>query len=323
MGQNFNDFEVEWQGNTEDTTKLILKRLLVGRIKGNKPCVVVVTGASGEGKSYSIIAIIKILLELSGLDIKDYLDDIIIFTPLEYVHKTDRLLHDPKLKKVYMLQIDEARNVVGSDKWFSFINKTIGHINAMSRGVKRLMFFIVTQSIKDIDASTRRSVNFHFKCVRNIGHKAKIIPYVFWEDDRDIDNIKLRKRKVWGTIIKGDERYRVWLKINVTKPDDEITDRYELLQKNAKTKIIQQGLQNLVDKIERDVNKTNYSRVDELVDYFTNPKNMVELTNNARVIRGRWRSAKDFGRRYNLSREQVKEFESRIAEFKRSDEDAV
>src|SRR3990172_1749681 len=117
----------------EDVTKRILYSLIVKRIKHKKPCVIFISGDSGEGKSWSGISLQDIILETQGINLAEYFTDVNIFTPLEYPKKLDRLLYNKELKKVNVICLHEAREVIRAKDWRSFLTQSIADVNALSR----------------------------------------------------------------------------------------------------------------------------------------------------------------------------------------------
>lgn len=98
----------------------------------------------------------------------------------------DYVLHDKKAKKLKVLMIDEAREVVPAKLWYHFINQAIADVNALSRTVKPICRIMVVQFIKDVDQATRRTVQYYFKCIRPLSGNVLFYPYRLWKDDRDL-----------------------------------------------------------------------------------------------------------------------------------------
>lgn len=309
------DFAVEWQGDTRTTTDEIFCHLLLNRIKANMPCVILVSGRSGRGKSSAVLNVAETLFAAQNLTFADHVINCVIFNPFEYAEKVKAILTKPELKKVNVIIIDEARAVVGSDQWHSFVNQTIAHINATSRSIKPLIVFIVTQSIRDIDPNTRYTLDFHWECMRYWNSPVFVKPFTFWEDLRDIDRPKLRRRKVQGLINKNGENIKVFFKWQSALPSKEVIEIYEQQMKSAKLDFIEKKIAALIDKLNKERDKFGFDRVAEVVSYFTSPDHSMELRNMAKVVRGKWRVDSEFGRRFNFSDEQVKEFEKRITAF--------
>lgn len=317
------DFSVDWKGSDESTTLEILEHVLLRRVKGNLPCVIAVTGKTGRGKSLGSLVLIQKMLARQGIDLlqalpgsadpRSLLERIVIFNPLEYAEKMKATLHNRELRDVPFIQIDEARFVVGSDQWHSFVNQTIGHVNAISREFKPLVSFIITQSLKDIDKKTRTALDFQFKFERTAGESAYILPYVFWENDNDIEKIKLCRRRLIGFIKKDGEKVKSKLKIRVKLASKELRDIYGPLVRARKIDLVNSKMEALTEKITRDFNKNNFDRINQLIeDCLKSPQ---EFHTYAEYSRKKWRLKEGVEEKLSLSVEQKKEFERRLREL--------
>jgi len=139
------DFAVRYDPESTtgiELTKKVLFSIIVRRMMYKKPSILFFAGKSGEGKSHSAVRIQQLLLELWGLDIREFINDINVFTPLEYPQKLNNILYDKRLKKVKIICIHEAREIIRAKDWHSFLATSIGDVNAMSRAIKRLCIMI-------------------------------------------------------------------------------------------------------------------------------------------------------------------------------------
>ena len=133
------DFATE---TPEALSKKILLSVIIGRLKHKKPAVIFFSGDSGEGKSYSALRFQEVLLELQGLDIMDYFDVCNVMVPLEYPDKLSKILYDKKYKKINVICMHEAREIVRAKNWQSFLTQAIADVNAMSRAMKIAVFIL-------------------------------------------------------------------------------------------------------------------------------------------------------------------------------------
>ena len=293
-----------------DFSKTVLQRIALNRIKNNKPTVILLVADSGEGKSYTALSWIDAILEAQGVDFAKHVNDVIVYTPLEYVKKIDRLLHAKELKKVNVVLLDEARQLVKANTWYSFVNQAIADVNAMSRGVKPMVFFIVTQFIKDVDPATRRTLTFYGKCSRP-RRKVKLWLYKIWKDDRDIERPALKKRRIYGVVRRGRRKRVIKPNFSFSLPRPEIVEIYEKMQKEAKGKLIRRKLEILLKKLEKDFEGL-FDKVDAMVDwYVAKPEMLQTITVRSR---GKIRLNKDVQAMHDLTKEEVKEFEKRLME---------
>lgn len=316
------DFIVEWQGNEEDTIKEILARMFLTPIRYDFPNVVLISGKSGHGKSLSVLKFLEYLFEKKKLHLRDYVKDIVVMNPLQYTEKLDAVLYEDRLKKVFCLQLDDARMVVGAENWASFINTAISHVNAISRSIKPLLLLVITQSIKDIDTKTRRTLDWELKCQRSRYDYVKIVPYKFWMDDTDPERPRLRRRRVKG-VIREDHRNNTVLPIIKVKKlkDEEVIKKYDEVMLEGKKKFLDSLMGNMLEKIKKDMSKNDFTRVNEMIEYFKkNPDNLKEY---GEFKRKKWRLSKEGLKLLKFGASEKREFESIINSGLEVDKDAA
>lgn len=306
------DFIIKTEDDIDKIAPLILHRLFLKRVQGNKPCIVVVTGQSGEGKSYSVLKVVQEIFKIEGVDITPFVKDFVVMNPLQYSEKLNNLLYEKRLKKIKVVQIDEARAVVGSDKWNSFINQTIAHVNAMSRAIKPLIVFIVTQSIKDVDKATRLTINYELKCKRRGTNPVEAELYKYWIDDHNPENPVLRKRKVYGIIERQGEQIKTQPRFILKKATPEVIEIYEKLMIEGKKNLLDNKLKKLTDEMKKDIETGTFSRVEEITQYLL--KNKDTLHEWATFKRKKWKLKPDRVGMLNLTKPQVIELEKRLIE---------
>lgn len=295
MGK-FTDFVVNYNENPEELGKEIIKSITINRLKAKKPSIIFITGDSGEGKSYTGIEVLEIVNEATGVDTLKYLNDQIIYTPLEYTRKLDKILFDKKLKKVKVILIDEARELVKAKLWHSFINQAIADCNAMSRRIKPLVLIIVSQFVSDIDSDVRRTIMFYGKCARPLKGRTNFTLHRIWKDDRDIERPRLRKRGLKGYIIK-DGVYSVFKpKFTIKLPPKEVINKYEEQNFEAKSKIIRKKLENLMKMLDKEIGH-EFDKVKELVDFYIKKPEMlkmiIERKHNKIKVKSKFRAMHD------------------------------
>jgi len=306
------DFVIKTNANIDKIAALIIHRLFLTRVKGNKPCIVLITGASGEGKSYTCLKIIQDIFNIEGVDITPYVKDFVVMNPLQYSEKLNNILYDKRLKKIKAIQIDEARAVVGSDKWNSFINQTIAHVNAMSRAIKPLIVFIITQSIKDIDRSTRLTINYEVKCRRRGSLPVEAEIFKYWIDDHNPETPVLRKRKVYGIIERDGEQIKTQPRFIIKKPTEPVIEIYEKLMIEGKQDLLDSKLKKLTDEMKKDIQKGTFSRVEEITNYLLNNKDT--LHEWANFSRKKWNIKPERASMLSLTKPQIQELEKRLVE---------
>lgn len=313
----FCDFVVRYypsKDTPEDLTKKILYSIIIKRLKAKKPTVCFLGGDSGEGKSYAAIRLMEILLDVQGLDIKEYINDINVYVPIQYPEKIDALLNinkskeNERLKKVNVLCMHEAREVVKAKNWYSFINIAISDVNAMSRSIKRLAIFIISQFIRDISNDIRYTLNYYMIVRRPKGKKARLYINVLWKDDRDLEKPKLRKRKLSGYLVYPSGRYRRFVPqyLELSKPSKEIIEIFEREDKEAKISIIRRKIDKLIKEMSIDMDLKN-TKIKSMIDFYsTNTENLSLI---GQKYGNKWRVKPEIRKMHDLTKKEMKDFE--------------
>lgn len=310
------DFVVKYDPKTttaEELTKRILYTLVIKRLKHKKPAVIFIAGKSGEGKSHSAIKLEQLLLELQGLTIKEYINNINVYTPIEYPEKLNKLLYDKALKKVNIICMHEAREIIKAQKWHSFLNQAIADVNAMSRAIKRLCIIVVSQSIKDISKSIRYTLNYYCKVVRPMGQRARLYINVMWIDERDLDNPKLKKRKLSGYLVLPSGIYRRYVPqyLELSPLSKDIAKEFDMQDMNAKSGIIKNKINKLLKEMKDDIGEES-NKINAMVDWYSSNSENIHLI--GRRYKNKLRVSLEFKEMHELTDNEVKQFELQINE---------
>lgn len=313
MGKFF-DFVVKYDPETDtqvDLTKRILYSLILRRLKSKKPAVVFISGDSGEGKSYAALRMQELLLELQGMNLEDHLHKINVYTPIEYPKKLDKLLHDPELKKLNIICMHEAREIVKAKQWHSFLNQAVSDVNAMSRSLKRLCFIIISQFIRDISSDIRYTLNYYIKVDREYGRPVKLRIYKLWKDDSDLEKPKLKKRLLKGYLVDPKGKYKLYQPkyLSLSKPKKEIRQAFEQKDAEGKAKIIRRKLEKLIKEMSIEFEVIN-KKTDVMVDWYM--KNSDQLNLIGKRSRGKWRLKPEAKIVHDLSDQEAKDFEEKL-----------
>lgn len=307
----FKDFLVKWDENPEIVTKRILKSIILNRLRNRKPAIMFISGDSGEGKSYSALRLQELLFEIEGLKLTDYLEACNVFYPIEYPKKLDALLFNKELRPVKILCMHEARTVIKAKLWYSFLNQAISDVNAMSRSVKRLCIMVISQFIRDISTDIRYTLNYYIKVHRPGGGKARLQIYVMWKDDRDLENPKLKKRRLTGYLIMPNGRHRRFtpLYLELNKPSEEAQELFEKLDTESKSTLLKRKMDKLIDEMEKEMGvETN--KINKMVDHYM--KNDETLMLIAKRKGRRWILTKEAQQMHALQNNELKEFEEKL-----------
>lgn len=303
------DFCVKYDPNkdtSEDLSRRILYSLFVQPIKQKKPRVIFISGDSGEGKSYSAIRLQELLCEIQNVDPLTNFESMNVFTPLEYPKKLDALLHDRKLKKVNILCMHEAREIIRAKNWHNFLTQAIADVNAMSRSVKRICFIIISQFIRDITSDVRYTLNYYCKMSRTNKETRMYIQRV-WKDDRDLEKPKLRKRKIFGFVVYPDGRRRRIRPsyLIIKKPNPELVKKFDELDTAAKSAIIRRKVNRLIADMEMELQGENKKIVDMATWYLSNPDKMLGI---GKMRGDKFVLDKKFNEMHDLNDKEKKEF---------------
>ncbi len=261
---------VEYKDEERALTWAMFAYALLEPIASGKNVFVLVTGRSREGKSATVATIIEELMSRQGLKLKDYVHDIFIYTPFEYQPKMQALLDDKRLKDIHFAVLDDARFTVSSKNWHSVINRSIADISSISGRKKPIVFFICTQFLSDIDKDMRRFLNYWGSVYRPLHKPAQLKLFAFWTDERDPENVKLRKRAFKGIVVdKGRYVPHVPTQFIFHMPSKETWAIYDEASFKAKSKLLQSRFDKLMTKLQKDAGLDN--RVDRMIEFYSQP----------------------------------------------------
>lgn len=300
------DFETE---SNQDLSKKIIKAMWLNRLKRNKPVVIFVGGKSGEGKSYTVIRIQEILCELQNLDIFKYFDVMNVYTPIQYPEKLQEILNNKEYKKVNIIAVQEAREVVKAKNWSSFLTQAIADINALVRTQRRMCIILVSQSLKDITKEIRYTIDYYCKVARPGHNAARLFIDRLYMDERDLENLKLKKRRVWG-FVQDPKGRKIKLYpefIELSLPDKRLTEIFDKQDFESKGQIIRDKTNKLIEEIKKDMDIED-KRVNQLVDHYIS--NIDQLLSIGKQTKKGWRANKEFREMYKLGVQESREFEN-------------
>jgi hypothetical protein len=310
----FCDFVIKYdkdKDTPEDITRRIIYSVFIKRLKANKPVVIFFGGGSGEGKSLTVVKLQQLLLQLQGLDIREYLNDINVYLPIEYPQKMRALLNEKRLKKVNILAVHEARNLVKAKLWHSFVTQTIGDINAMSRSLKRLCIIITSQFIRDITSDIRYTLNYYITVRRPKSKRARMYVNVMWADDTDLDKPKLRKRRLSGYLVTPEGKYirHVPEYFEVKMVDKDIVDEFEKGDKDAKKEIMERKIDKLLSEMRKDMDIES-NKIDAMVKFYTDkPEQLADI---GKRFKSGWRLHKSSRDMFELTPSEARDFEGKL-----------
>jgi len=304
------DFRLPDCKTQEELGSTLIEHLTVNRIKAKKPCFLYLTGESGEGKSYTGLAISKIIAEAYGLDFLRVMDNAVVYTPLEYSFKLRNILYAKELKHLHVIMIDEARDLLSSKTWYDFINRTINDINNQHRGVKPLVVIVISQDLGDIDYATRKTIQYRGKCLRPIGKNAVLHLKRFWKDEHDISNVKLRERSLRGFLRHDGRSHKVYIgDIRVKLPSKNIRDVYDKHSFIKKSEVLRRKIEMIEKRIQKEM-YGEYDKIGMLVDYYSQNDLLMKFVTVRKGNNYHIRS--DFKRIHDLTGSDLKDFEERF-----------
>lgn len=315
------DFVVKydrWKDTSEDLVDKILYFLYVRQIKGKFPVVTFISGESGHGKSWGALTLMYKLLKLQGIDMRKVNSIVNVHTPMQYPQKLQRLLSPKKfyedqeeiklIKATNVFCVHEARNLIKSKKWQDFVSQAVSDVNAMSRAIKRIAFFIVSQFIRDITTDVRYTLNYYGKCRRTVGESTKLYLSVMWKDDRDLEKPKLRKRKIWGRLISPSGKYKNYEPdyFILSKPPKEIRDQFDEEDYEAKGKIIHALMEKMIAKINTEFNMGE-KKLEAMVKWYSQDIETLRKIGHM-TKRGNWKFKPQVADAHDLTPSEFKEF---------------
>jgi len=322
------DFWVKFnplKDSPEELSRRILYSIFVKRTKAKKPVVAGVIAKSGEGKSYALNKISDELMYIQGIDFlehMDFFDTMTIANPLQYAEKLDKILYDKKYKKLNVMVVHDARTVVSSKNWRTFVNTAIADVNALSRAIKPLMFFFISQAFKDIDPNVRSTLTHYITVSRpNSGHYSRMEISVIWNDERDIEKPKYRKRKIRGVVEYPDGRKRMFIPDSLylkwlRKP---LQERFEKLDYEGKSVILKNKMSKIMSEMKAEIGNDSI-KIDSMVDWYF--KNTDMLGSIARRNKNGWKVKNDLRNLHDLTPEECRLFERRLND-KMKDSDMI
>lgn len=246
------------------------------------------------------------MMEIQGINVVENFEAMNCFTPIEYPKKLDQLLHSSKLRKVNILCLHEARQLIRAKNWNSFLTQAISDVNAMSRSVKRICFMIISQFVRDITLEIRYTLDYYITMKRDKSQTKMFISRI-WKDDRDLEKPKLRKRKIFGYVVYPNGKRRK-IRPNyliIKKPNKELTELFDTLDTKAKADIIRRKLNRLIDEMQIDLQGENKKIVDMVAFYMAKPDKMLGI---GKVVGNQFRLNKDFKSMHDLSKKETEEF---------------
>lgn len=301
-------FKVEWQGTLEATMSKIFHNLIVSTIKDDKPCVMLVTGKSGTGKSSIGLTITDGLYREEGMDFAQYVKQTVVMEITEFGTKVKAVLFEKDLKKCFVIIIDEARKTVSKDDWRSIVNRAVSMVNALSREVKPLAIIIITQSLRDIDTNTKDTIDYYVKCKRSLRHPTEATFYEFWVDDHNLDKPKLKKKIVKGVIIDGNKSRKVALyNVEFHRPRPEVWAAYKSISYDSKTKMLEQEFDTLAKSLASKYNVEALNRIEALANTLVSKPEM--LRNFGIYKRKHWILNDDFCTTFDVTKDEKKQVE--------------
>lgn len=302
------DFNVDLTGGKRLGPELI-QSLYLNRIKAKKPANTFLAGDSGEGKTWGCLRKVEILAEAQEHDLNVIAENCIVYTPFEYASKYKWLLKKKESKSYNEFIFMEARELVNAKDWQTTINRVISDVNAMARQIKRIMLWVISQDIGDVDKGVRKTINYYGVCERPLKGNTTIY-FSKLRRGGYIDNPKTYQRIIKG-LVKTESGYET-IKVPALimgKPSKDFAKRVDELDLKAKSEIIFPKLEELDRQLKKQLPKS--SKLERLADIITKDQSV------SKMIIKRSRSGKIKLKRYvpemySLTRKESKELEGMI-----------
>lgn len=315
-------FVVEFKDNIQETMANIFNHLITYEIKDDKPCVIAIVGKSGRGKSSVALHITDKIFELNGINLEDYVTNIVINDIRDFGPKVRALLKEPHLKKPFALIIDEAKKTINSKDWNTLINQTVDMINSQSRAIKPMAIFILSQRWKDIDSTIRDSIDYYIPVSRPRGKPAKIRVYEIFEDDKDVEKPKMRKKTIKGQIKEGSSYNTVYLKeVEFPRVRKEVWEKYKKEMIDAKLEDLEHRFDALTKAVEEKYYSKENARVTELTDYLVGNRELLFRYGHCTKKNKIWKLNKEAEQVLDLTPKQKKDLEVNLTNTLKGDEE--
>jgi len=265
-----------YSGNEEQIYDAIINSLFISKIKSGMPVMVGIVGKSSSGKSVFCLGLQERLYKQRGINFLPYVEHCTLLRPNDYAPKMDAILNDKKLKKVFTVQLDEAKFLIASDDWQQFKNKATRTITATCRSIKPLIFFIVAQRRSDIEARTRQALDYFIDIVRRPGTKPIAKIYEVYEDKRYYNAPEFKTRAIIVNIQndKG-ESTSIIPKIKFSMPSKEVWDKYKSFETPTKNQEINKLLTRMKEEVAK-LSGSSDKKVQEFVKYLLENPNELE-----------------------------------------------
>lgn len=302
------DFNVDISGGKSFGEEFV-KNVYLNRVRAKKPVNTFLGGWSGEGKTWAVCRKAEILADEQGLDKNIIAEKCMIYTPFEYASKYKWILNKRKSGKYNILVMMEARELVNAKDWQTIINRIISDTNALSRAIKRIMLFVISQDIGDVDKGVRKTINYYGECRRPYDGATRI---KFWKLRRGgfIENPRLYQRQFTG-LSRNNNEYET-IKVNtliMKKPSKDFRNLVDEIDLQKKKEILFPKLEELDRKLKRSLPKsTKLERIAEIISKEHKLTSLVVSRNKAGVIKLK----KYIPQIYSLTKKETKELEKLI-----------
>ena len=320
MGQFF-DFIIDAPEDKEQLGPDILCRICIARLRAGMQVFIFIAGGqttgTGQGKSYFVLRWIDILLKKLGYDFMEYLNDIVVYTPLEFAEKLKAMLYEPRLKHIPVLMVDEASEVVDVSEWQTYVNRTVRSVNVKSRGIKSMVVFFISPDIHDMDKGSRRILTFYGECTRPLSGSTKVIMERPIKIRRGLEDVFYDTRSIKGIVrdLKRKVNYFIYPKFKIKLPRKEIVEVYERLQSEKKGEIVSRELDELISHLQAKYG-AKYNRIDLIVNQFVSKPELQPIffkyVTSRKTGEIKIKVAPEFRKSYDLTETEEKDFIERF-----------
>ena len=302
---NIRDFVVFWDSESEPESVLverILYSLFVKRLKANKPVIAAVIAKSGEGKSWAMNKLFEALMSAQGISLVDNLDFFrvgSVTNPLQYSEKVDKILTDKAYKKLNVLNIHDA-GMLNEKNWQSFINLVVSDVNNLSRKLKPLALFYIAQYIKSVGSQVRPTLTHYITLSRPLKGNSRMTIEIVYNDERDLEKPKLRKRRVSGFVVDPkDGSYQRFVPsyFEMSPPSKALIAEFDILDYEGKEVYLKNKLSKLLAQMKAEIGDVS-ERVSLVLDYYKgNPDLLSVVAHRGKrgwKLNSRFREVHDF-----------------------------
>jgi hypothetical protein len=176
---------------------------------------------------------------------------------------------------------------------------------------------IVAQHIRNITTDVRYTLNYRIKCYRPLYGQIRAYIEKVIDDDTDLENPKLKTRKITGFIKMQDGRKRVYSPqfVEIKRVSRELQNHFQEKDSESKLRIIKQKLTKLMAEMKAEFGE-NTDKIDLIVKYYSDHPETLSLLGKNR--RGVWKLDNKVSEMFEIPKEDIPLMQAKLNESLKS-----